>query len=414
MKIRHNIPALNTLNKLQKSNKKQSNSMKSLSSGLRINVSADDAAGLAISEKMRGQIRGLAQAQKNIQDGISLIQTAESGLSKISNPNLMRLRELAVKSANDTLTDNDRALIQKEVNQIIKGIDDIAHNTEFNSIKVLELPAPTVITETTTIKVTVAPGQSLVAGFINIPTSNTTPLEVEAMFGTISGADWPDMNIISPTGRVFGFGGTLSGGGSIGATDSASSATYNGWSASNEKMTFNDPVSGLWRIEIRNTGGSSGSTFDLKSNFGIQSTAPTATTTYTILNDHLNFHTGANSSNRVRMKITDARTEALGIHDLSLETRPNAELAILKIDHAIAKVSSERSKYGAYQNKLEHLQSNLSNSEINLTASESLIRDVDMARAMMDQTKESILGQASQAMLAQANQIPQNVLQLIS
>ncbi|KEZ47531.1 flagellin N-terminal helical domain-containing protein [Metabacillus indicus] len=135
--INHNISALNTLSKLNKNNKNAATAIEKISSGLRINKASDDSAGLAISEKMRAQIRGLEQAQRNIQDGISLIQIAESGLSTIQDPNLLRLRELAIQASNDTLTNEDRQQIQKEVVQINKGINEIANNTEFNGIKLL-------------------------------------------------------------------------------------------------------------------------------------------------------------------------------------------------------------------------------------------------------------------------------------
>lgn len=137
MRIRHNIASLNTKNKLEINREKTKKSLEKLSSGFKINRAGDDAAGLAISEKMRGQIRGLNMAGKNIQDGISLIQTAESGLSNIQDPNLQRLRELAIQSSNDSLTDADRQLIQKEVEQIKQSINDIANNTEFNGINLL-------------------------------------------------------------------------------------------------------------------------------------------------------------------------------------------------------------------------------------------------------------------------------------
>lgn len=137
MRIAHNISAINTYRNNIANSNNVNKKLEKLSSGYKINKAADDAAGLNISEKMRAQIRGLEQAKQNIQHGISLIQTAESGLAEIENPLLIRLRELAVKAANDTLTDNDRALIQMEVNQIKHGINDIANNTEFNEINLL-------------------------------------------------------------------------------------------------------------------------------------------------------------------------------------------------------------------------------------------------------------------------------------
>ena len=137
MRINHNIAALNTYNKLSSASAAQNKSMEKLSSGLRINSAADDAAGLAISEKMRGQIRGLDQATRNSQDGISLIQTAEGALSETTDI-LQRMRELAVQSSNDTNTEDDRAEIQKEVSQLQKEITRIGDTTEFNTQKLLD------------------------------------------------------------------------------------------------------------------------------------------------------------------------------------------------------------------------------------------------------------------------------------
>ncbi|RYD03119.1 hypothetical protein N752_22160 [Desulforamulus aquiferis] len=137
MRIVHNVLALNSVNKLKNINKNLSKSVERLSTGLRINKAADDAAGLSISEKMKAQIRGLQQAQRNIQDGISLIQTAEGGLANILEPPLQRMRELAIQAANDTLSFEDRQAIQKEISQMISAIDGIADNTEFNGIKLL-------------------------------------------------------------------------------------------------------------------------------------------------------------------------------------------------------------------------------------------------------------------------------------
>ena len=156
---------------------------------------------------MRGQIRGLEQAVQNIQNGISLIQTAEAGLSEISNPNLIRLRELAVQ-ANDTLTKSDCEMIQKEVDQIKHGINDIANNTKFNEIFLLNVPDIGEIEEveytaSTEKVVTVKQKERVIAGYIEVP--NPSTLEITAFFGTPSGASWPDMNIVSPIGERFGF-----------------------------------------------------------------------------------------------------------------------------------------------------------------------------------------------------------------
>ncbi|WP_020155004.1 flagellin Hag [Caldibacillus debilis] len=277
MRINHNISALNTYRQLSFNNTQTAKNLEKLSSGYRINRAGDDAAGLAISEKMRGQIRGLEMATKNAQDGISLIQTAEGALNE-THAILQRIRELAVQAANDTNTDNDRKELQKEVDQLIAEIDRIADTTQFNT-------------------------KNLLNG--------------------------------SGTGIVF--------------------------------------------------------------------------------------HIGANSAQSVTLDISSMKAKALGLQtsgasglqNLKIDTQADADAAISTIDTAIDTVSSERAKLGAMQNRLEHTINNLGTAAENLTAAESRIRDVDMAKEMMEFTKNSILTQAAQAMLAQANQLPQGVLQLL-
>lgn len=270
MRINHNIAALNTHRQLSFNNANASKSLEKLSSGLRINRAGDDAAGLAISEKMRGQIRGLDMAAKNSQDGISLIQTAEGALNE-THSILQRMRELAVQSSNDTNTTEDRAAIQLEVDELIKEIDRISTTTEFNTQTLLN--------------------------------------------GDISG---------------------------------------------------------------------------------------------------LSLQVGSNSGQYISFAISDMGSTALGVDNIVLGTdHATSTAAITTIDQAISQVSEERAKLGAIQNRLEHTINNLGTSSENLTAAESRIRDVDMAKEMMDFTKNNILTQAAQAMLAQANQQPQGVLQLL-
>lgn len=297
MRINHNISALNTYNKLNSATNAQSKSMEKLSSGLRINSASDDAAGLAISEKMRGQIRGLDQAAKNAQDGISLVQTAEGALSETTDI-LQRMRELAVQAGNDTNTETDRKELQKEVNQLVEEIDRIAGTTEFNTQNLL---------------------------------------------------------------------------GQKGVAEGETASTFTG-------------VAQTFKFQI-----------------------------------------GANKDQNLEISISAMNAEALGNEEAKIAslktaddaatggilTQEDANSAIQTINDAIEQVSSERSKLGAYQNRLDHTINNLSTSSENLTAAESRIRDVDMAKEMMDQTKNSILSQAAQAMLAQANQQPQGVLQLL-
>ncbi len=307
MRINQNISAMNTYSRLTAANNAKSSSLAKLSSGLRINKAGDDAAGLTISEKMRGQIGGLNQAVRNAQDGISLIQTAEGALNE-THSILNRMRDLAVQAANDTNTKDDRVAIQGELDQLLDEVDRIAKNTEFNTQK---------------------------------------------LFGEYS-------------------------------------------------------------IETTTTGSGSGA---------ITTTIPKHTPLT------VKFQIGANENQNISLEIKDMTTDGLGLREfkasgtevvvdesgenIDLTTQSGANAAISTIDTAIKLVSAERSKLGAYQNRLEHTINNLTTTSENLTAAESRIRDVDMAEEMMKFTKNNILSQAATSMLAQANQMPQQVLQLL-
>ncbi|AGA70315.1 flagellin/flagellar hook associated protein [Desulfitobacterium dichloroeliminans LMG P-21439] len=275
MIINHNMSALNTHRQLSANNVSTGKSLEKLSSGLRINRAGDDAAGLAISEKMRGQIRGLDQAARNAQDGISLIQTAEGGLNEVHSI-LQRMRELAVQSANDTNVGADRTALQNEFSQLTSEIGRIKDNTEFNTQKLLD--------------------------------------------------------------------------------GSATAA--------------------------------------------------------------LKIHVGANASQAIDVDLDTAGVDLTAIHTalsaVNISTnQAAANTAITTVETQLSSVSAGRSYLGALQNRLEHTIANVSNASENLTAAESRIRDVDMAKEMMSFQKNSILSQAAQAMLAQANQQPQGVLQLL-
>ncbi|KEH88691.1 MULTISPECIES: flagellin N-terminal helical domain-containing protein [Clostridium] len=270
MIINHNMNAMNAHRMMGQNINGAGKAMEKLSSGLRINRAGDDAAGLAISEKMRGQIRGLNQASRNAQDGISLIQTAEGALNE-THAILQRMRELAVQTANDTNTSADRANVQKEVEQLQTELTRIASQTEFNTKKLLN--------------------------------------------GTAS---------------------------------------------------------------------------------------------------KVNFQIGANKDQNITVKIGSMGAKGLGVSKITLSTgAAKCSEAIATLDEAINKVSAQRADLGAVQNRLEHTINSDNNASENLQAAESRIRDVDMAKEMMEFSKKNILQQAAQAMLAQANQQPQGVLQLL-
>lgn len=315
MIINHNVTALNTHNKLSAATAAQSKSMEKLASGLRINKAGDDAAGLAISEKMRAQVRGLDQASRNAQDGISAIQTAEGALNE-THDIIQRMRELAVQGSNDTNTATDRSELQKEMNQLTAEVNRVGNNTEFNT-------------------------QKLIDG-----TQTAMNIQVGANAKQTFTIDISDM-------RASALG-----------------------------------ISGATGADAALSGAATGNGVPITAGEVTESTGAVFTT-------------------------TGAVNSAADEFALDISDNAKATAAIKVLDKAIESVSSERSKLGAFQNRLDHTINNLKTSSENLTAAESRVRDVDMAKEMMNQTKNSILAQAAQAMLAQSNQTPQGVLQLL-
>ncbi|MFJ8070403.1 flagellin [Peribacillus sp. NPDC096447] len=407
MIINHNISALNTHRQLSSATNAQSKSMEKLASGMRINRAGDDAAGLAISEKMRGQIRGLDQASRNSQDAISLIQTAEGALNETTDI-LQRMRELATQASTDTNTTSDRGEIQKEMDSLTSEINRIGNTTEFNTQKLLNGSKDS-DTKLSTASLT----GSGAAGAVT--TGGTLSLKIDGkdVDVTIGNGDAAaDIVTAINTAANTALGTT---GGTYASLDSGALKL--------ESLTTGAKGS----VEI--VGASAGTALaDLK----ISSSSSTGTDA----GAGLQFQIGANENQSLTLEIGDMRASNLGLtgtgdgftattnvsngtdskgveSGLDVSNAKNASAAITKIQSAIDTVSAERSKLGANQNRLEHTINNLGTSSENLTAAESRVRDTDMAKTMMEQTKNSILAQASQAMLAQANQQPQGVLQLL-
>lgn len=345
MIINHNISALNTYRQLTVNTTAASKSLEKLSSGYRINRAADDAAGLAISEKMRGQIRGLAQAQRNAQDGISLIQTAEGALNE-SHAILQRMRELAVQAANDTYTVEDRAKLQAEVDQLAEELTRIADTTEFNTSKLLNG------TFEGTFHIGANQGQN-----ISIKIGNMDAESLGLVFTATKVTDIVEDDNITIDGVVY---------------------TGNGLRDSNDNVVAVQVEGKYYRIaDVKHDGKND----EFVAKDGAVALAANADDDYVLAVD--------------------------------ISTQTTADAAITTINNALEKVSEQRSALGAVQNRLEHTINNLGATEENLTAAESRIRDVDMAKEMMEFTKNNILTQAAQSMLAQANQQPQGVLQLL-
>jgi flagellin len=393
MRINNNLMAMNTHRQLGINNGAGAKSIEKLSSGYRINRAGDDAAGLAISEKMRGQIRGLDQASRNSQDTISLIQTAEGALNE-SHAILQRMRELSVQSANDTNTDSDRTALQNEVKQLVSELDRIGNTTEFNTKKLLEGSAKGVseavkgtlrvnnnspLTLTTTLADAQAATGAKQSGAFMIIRTNVTDAT------TFTAADY---QIIGPNGAA-----------STDLTLTASTAIGVAITITGEASTI--AVGGTGVHANMKVGDSM--TFV----FGKAEAASSS------LGQSVMGQIGANSGQTAFISMGDMRSEALGVKQIDISTKLGAAVAIETVQGALEKVSAQRSSLGAMQNRLEHTIKNLDTASENLQASESRIRDVDMAKEMMNFTKNNILTQAAQAMLAQANQAPQGVLQLL-
>lgn len=267
MRVNTNMNAMIAHNQMNKNTALSGNAMEKISSGLRITKAGDDAAGLAISEKMRAQIRGMEQASRNTQDGVSLVQTAEGAMEETGNI-LQRMRELAVQGANDTNIDKDREKIQAELDQLTEEIDRIGTTTKFNGTDLLK--------------------------------TGTLTLQV-----------------------------------------------------------------------------------------------------------------GANAGEIIAIDLVQIDTNALTVNAIDVSTAGAASTAISDIDNAIEALNKNRATFGAYQNRLETTVSNLTTASENLTAAESRIRDVDVAKEMINLSKLNILSQAAQAMVGQAKQQPEGVLQLL-
>lgn len=465
MRINHNIAALNTHRQLSINNTATGKALEKLSSGLRINRAGDDAAGLAISEKMRGQIRGLEMASKNSQDGISLIQTAEGALNE-THSILQRMRELAVQAANDTNTDNDRKALQDEVKQLKSEIDRIANTTEFNTKKLLngnlgvnaEITTNNNALEPITITNADLAADTYDIDIANAGTltatvkTNTTGLDASTDFTMAATTDISGLKLgeytleLKATGTAETFDFSLKDkNGVVVASASADDITdgviLNGsngevftignvaaGTAREGKMTFTLGADfGASDITITNSAGGtvydnaaaisiSSNKFDangIELDLTVDTVLTDGTSTIVVTNNAAEFQIGANQGQSMKVAIGNMDVESLGIKDVDLSTKDGAQTAITTINDALEKVSTQRASLGAYQNRLEHTINNLGTTAENLTASESRIRDVDMAKEMMEFTKNNILTQAAQAMLAQANQQPQGVLQLL-
>ncbi len=390
MIINHNLNAMNAHKNMGSTTIAQGKAMEKLSSGLRINRAGDDAAGLAISEKMRSQIRGLNQASRNAQDGISMIQTAEGALSETQAIG-QRMRELAVQSSNGTYTDEDRELINQEFKQLKSEIDRIASDTEFNGNKVLNGNV-----SGKEIKLDKKAGGVEVTG--------TDKNKVKDALSTVD-----EKELQSLGEGTFKLKLTKGDGTDI-KVELLDNSKFNGnkeYVMDSKTIKTGDASVKLAGIDIKLK--------DLNTNFANKGDIGTVTFTNESkkLDDGIKLQVGANQEQTIGLSVENMRSRELGLGGIGVGSAEDAQEAIKSLDGAISQISSQRADLGAAQNRLEHTIASTDNTAENLQAAESRIRDVDMAKEMMNLTKLNVLQQASQAMLSQANQAPQQVMSIL-
>ena len=405
MRIQHNIAALNSYRNLTGNNNAVSKNLEKLSSGYRINRAGDDAAGLAISEKMRAQITGLNTAQKNAQDGVSLVQTAEGALTEVHSM-LNRMVELADQSANGTY-DNavDRANLQKEITSLKSEIDRIADSTNFNGIDLLngDLSTSTTAVASSTAAGTKA-GADLTFTFAEQwKKDSTTNVSLKVTLAHKTSVTSPEASVAAD-GTITISVDTSKNYSADDIKNALSNAQLNAGIKDDAKTHLESLLS---TVSVTGSGIKGVANGDGFTNASATVSNPTGKA--------LTLQIGDTSAdfNQMQVSVGDMHTKALGIDGIDISNQAGAKAAVDKIKAAINSVSSTRGDLGAIQNRLEHTINNLSVTAENMTAAESRIRDVDMANEMMAYTKNNILVQSSQAMLAQANQIPQGVLQLL-
>lgn len=393
MRINTNLNAMTALNSATKNTALAGSSMEKLSSGLKINKAADNATGLAISEKMRSQIRGLDQASQNTQDGISVVQTAEGAIEEVGNI-VQRMRELAVQGANETNTGSDRAKISEELTQLHEEIDRIAESTQFNGKDLLngknEVRTETVYTAAGDGTKVANTGVVVQSGFDfdGLGTEIKVDIAQGQGKGTITLKNAPTgVNITADVTAD----GKINAGSKITITD-----------ANGKTMTFTAAA------EI--TGND-------------QKIGTITTSQESIKGKEISLQVGANTSDSqtLKVKIENVSTKSLGldgdtITKMAKEGTKGTTAAndmIKSLDKALERVNTSRANLGAMQNRLETTASNLTTSNENLTAAESRIRDVDVAEEMMNLSKLNLINQAAQAMMSQAKSQPEGVMQLL-
>ena len=416
MVVQHNLQAMNANRMLGVTTGQQAKSTEKLSSGYRINRAADDAAGLTISEKMRKQIRGLDQASTNAQDGVSAVQTAEGALTEVHSM-LQRMNELAVQSANGTNAQSDRQAIQDEIDQLATEIDRVSETTKFNEIYLLKGNSQTAAKSTfmqsgyaTTNGVNFYREGAVAADKLTGDDLKKALASGEKLYTTAAAnaGDKQDAGDLAIKGKDYDYVTKLydEDGKEVSAENILAGMKADGKTAANSYYTSDAGKKGN----------------DAGQNVAVAKATAAKTDGTGFLqqfnvNGELSFnlHVGADSAtnNKIAVNIESMSAAGIGVKGLKVDTEDDATAAIDRIAEAVAKVSSQRSALGAVQNRLEHTIDNLDNVVENTTSAESRIRDTDMAEEMVEYSKNNILAQAGQSMLAQANQSTQGVLSLL-
>ncbi|WP_336645812.1 flagellin N-terminal helical domain-containing protein [Microbacterium sp. USHLN186] len=389
MQINTNVSALNAYRNLSSTQNDLSKSLEKLSSGLRINRAADDAAGLAISEGLRAQVGGLNVAARNAQDGISVIQTAEGALTEVHSI-LQRVRDLAVQAGNDSNNTESRGAIAKEAGQLLDELTRISDSTNFNGINLLDGSKSGLSFQVG------ANGDDASQISVNLTSANVKTLAADLKNGTLAA-----------TGTRFDFDDTTSG-----AIDGMDSFSFSAGTGTAVEKTVTVDLTG----KTITNGDDLVAALNADANFSQSFTATVVkdangvATGYTVrANDGATVDAATSTSDNV----TTITAGAPVTGGLDFSSAGAAKLSIQKLDAAITNVSAARADLGAIQNRFESTINSLNVSAENLSAAESRIRDTDMASEMVKFTAKNILSQAGTAMLAQANQANQGVLQLL-
>ena len=413
LRINQNIAAMNSYNNLSVSQNQMSQSLERLSSGFRINRAADDAAGLSVSEGLRAQIGGLKVAAKNAQDGINVVQTAEGSMNEVHSI-LQRMRDLSVQASNSGSQDiSARSAAQQEVTQLNNELDRIGNTTRFGGQALLNgtsAEASDKLTPTAGGVAAIAGKTFQLSGKFN----DSAGAQVDLTAGIAVNVPLSASGSYSTTSQYqTAIQGALD---AAFTTAGAALATPTTFPAGTVKATVTDTGNGKWQVDLTSNAVGAGKTFAIGAGSTVAGVDTAAAGVTSAAQSDLftgTFQIGSNESESLGIQFAGINSTILATKSLDLSDGALAAKAISTIDAAIQTVSKDRANLGAYQNRFEHTIASINVAVQNLSASESQIRDTDMASEMVSYTRNQILSQAGTSMLAQANQAPQSVLKLL-